>query len=95
MTEDCKSNVEKFCAPFSGLLQDHTTYKLPMLELQKLLNKVLNTLDASLPNKQQHKAATHIVREAFDKIYFVMLRTTHPESTFEPVEGMYAVEPSK
>lgn len=69
-------------------------YKLEQLQYSKLLGAVLGTLDMSLPNKQQHAAATHAIRKAFDATYFHMLELTYPDASFGSESGSYSVEPT-
>ncbi len=68
-------------------------WKIDRIAYEQLLGHVLDALDASLPNKQQHAAATRMVRNAFDKTYYGMMRLTYPEIGMGVVEGCYAVEP--
>lgn len=66
-------------------------YKITLSEYQRLLGKVMDALDAAVPNKQQHAAATRIARKAFDAAYHDMLRDFGGCGSL-PL-GAYAVEP--
>ena len=61
--------------------------------LRLLLGNVINAINASVPNKDQNKAITHIVRQSFDEMYFDVLRKAYPDCNFEQ-DGTYAVSPS-
>jgi hypothetical protein len=67
-------------------------WKVNAQDYKRLLGQVLDAIDASLPNKQQHTAATRMVRNAFDKTYYEMMRLTHPDCAFGGTD-CYAVEP--
>lgn len=67
--------------------------QLVMHDYQLLLGRTLDVLTTAVPNKQQHEAARHMVRKAFDETYFKILSATHPDSTFGAPEDSYAVEP--
>jgi hypothetical protein len=60
--------------------------------LRVLLADVLGALDASIPNRDQNKAVKHIVRTAFDRTYYDILRRAYPDTSFGH-DGGYAVEP--
>lgn len=62
--------------------------------LRLLLGNVLNAINASVPNKDQNKAMTHIVRSAFDEVYLDILRRAYPDCNFGQSDGDYAVSPA-
>ena len=61
--------------------------------LRKLLAKMLSTTDASVPNKDQNRAIKKIIREAFDDVYFEVLRGAFPDVSFGQSVGSYAIDP--
>jgi hypothetical protein len=73
---------------------EYTVYSVRGSTFSRLLGKVLDVLALSLPNKQQHQAAVHTVRKAFDGTYFDMLRQTYSEVEFG-TDAEYSVEPMR
>ena len=60
--------------------------------LQLLLSSILGVIDASIPNKDQNRAVTHIVRMAFDGAYADILQRSYPGTAFGLSEG-YMLKP--
>jgi hypothetical protein len=81
---------EQVCC--DGIMEAVNYYKVTLSDFQRLLGKVMDALDASIPNKQQHAATTRIVRKSFDATYHDMLRDFSGGGSF-PVGGAYYVEP--
>lgn len=94
---DCEGSVPEDVRKELGLpkalFESYEVYKIHAQDYKRLLGHVLNALDASLPNKQQHAAATRMVRNHFDKTYYQMMQLTSPDVGFGQIEGCYAVEP--
>ena len=63
-------------------------------DLRLLLGRVLNAVNATVPNKDQNKAMTHIVRQAFDDAYYDILRQSYPDCNFGQADDAFAVTPA-
>jgi hypothetical protein len=74
-----------------GYVPDNSEYTILHVDLQRLLGRMLDVINMSLPNKQQHQAATHAVHEAFDETYIKALRTTYPDVNFSTADGGHAL----
>ena len=62
--------------------------------LRVLLFEVLNAIEASIPNRDQNRAAKHIVRTRFDQAYLDIVSRAFPDSSYAS-SGSYVVEPSR
>jgi hypothetical protein len=82
------ADVEEVCCDGVQKLEPLNCYKITMSEYRCLLGKVLDVVDASTANKQQHAAATRMVRKAFNAAYVHMLEFTFPESAFAQDSGV-------
>lgn len=67
-------STEEVCCDGVQKLEPLNYYKITLSDFQRLLGRIMDALDASIPNKQQHAATTRIVRKSFDATYHDMLR---------------------
>lgn len=62
--------------------------------LAVLLGEMLETVDASVPNKDQNRAVKKIIRNNFDRAYMEILRDCYPgmQYTFGPGHALVPAE---
>jgi hypothetical protein len=60
--------------------------------LRVLLGETLRAINASIPNKEQNRSVTEIIREAFDRAYFDIYGRAFPDCTYGQ-SGGYALTP--
>lgn len=60
---------------------------------RRLLTWVLNTIDASIPNKDQNRAMKRTIREDFDTAYIAMHALAYPENSYKQSGDFYVLEP--
>jgi hypothetical protein len=74
-------------------LRNYIVDAVVMPSMRNLLSRVLMTINASIPNKDQNRAVTNLIRDHFDQSYFTVLNQTFPEKEFGATAGSYAVGP--
>jgi hypothetical protein len=62
--------------------------------MQILLDSVLGTIDASVPNKDQNRAIKHLLRKQFDDAYLNIQRLSYPDMNLGASGGEYYLQPN-
>lgn len=68
-------------------------------QLRRLCGKILNTIDASIPNKDQNRAVKAIIRRAIDEAHLALMKMAYPpiegscQETTPPPPGEYWITP--
>lgn len=63
-----------------------------MPNLRVLLADVIGAVDASIPNKEQNRAVKHIIRTAFDRVYYDILTRAYPDANYGHVQTTLCIQ---
>jgi hypothetical protein len=85
-----RKEAEKNAAKVGAIASTLNSNVMPNLRV--LLGETLRAINASIPNKEQNRSVTEIIREAFDRAYFDIYGRAFPDCTYGQ-SGGYALTP--